>query len=126
MQLFQSDDANYWVGESFASDIKDCNTYVRRLLAAMNMELSKPLSNILADLDRWQVVQRKLNMYIKYVGYLSDGNPKPHVIKLQSEEGCEGGSKMKREACSLTLNNEGEKGPGIFYDELALYRARCS
>ena len=28
---------------------------------------------------------------------------------------------MKREACSLTLNNEGEKGPGTFYDELALY-----
>ena len=47
--------------------------------------------------------------------------PKPQVIKLKSEEGCEGGSKMKRKACSLTLNNEGEKGPGTFYDELALY-----
>ena len=115
------EDANYRVGESSASDINDCNTYVRRLLAAMNMELPKRLSNILAGSDRWQGVQRNLNVDIKYVGYLSDGNPKPQVIKLQLEEGCEGGSKMKREACSLTLDNEGEKGPGTFYDELALY-----
>lgn len=28
---------------------------------------------------------------------------------------------MKRKACSLTLNNKGEKGLGTFYDELALY-----
>ena len=46
------EDANYRVGESSASDINDCNTYVRRLLAAMNMKLPKRLSNILIDSNR--------------------------------------------------------------------------
>ena len=115
------DDANYRVGETFALDINDCNTYVRRLVAGMNMELPKRLSTILEGSDRWQGVQLRLNVDIKYVAYLSNGNPKPQVIELQSEEGCEGGSKMKRRACSLTLSDEGGKGPGTFFDELALY-----
>ena len=58
-------------------------------------------------------------MDIKQIGYIPAGDTKPTVINLLSDDGCEGGSKVKREACTLKFENEGEKGPGTFYDELA-------
>ena len=45
------DDANYQVGESSPSDINDCNTYMWRLLPAINMELPARLANILGQLE---------------------------------------------------------------------------
>ena len=91
------------VGQSVASDINDCNSYVRRLLAGTGLEIPKPLSNILAASDRWQGVQQELRVSIKYVGYLADGDPKPQVVKLHLEERCKRKSNMKREAYSLAL-----------------------
>ena len=46
------DDVNSRVGESFISDINDCNIYVRRLLAVINIELLRSLRDILVGSDR--------------------------------------------------------------------------
>lgn len=113
------EDAQYRIGSAYASEINDCNTYVRRLLGAMNVEsVPQRLSDLLLGAEKWQGVQGSSKVDISKIAYLADDNPKPTVINLLGEEGCT--RKTKRSTCTPNFENQGEKDAGTFNDELAL------